>query len=251
MNVALFVTCLVDLIRPQVGMATVKLLEQANCNVIIPKQQTCCGQPAYNSGARKATKKIARQVIDHFLDYEYIIVPSGSCTGMIRTHYPELFKDEPAYRDKANRIAKHTYELTEFLHDIGNVPIQAELNKKVTYHASCASLRETKLAEQPYTLLRQVKGCEFIPLPEAHTCCGFGGTFCVKFPEISNKMVSDKVNNMLSTDADVLTSVDLGCLMNIIGKLQKEYGNKVKALHIAEILANEGHRPGLGESEGQ
>lgn len=248
-NVALFVTCLVDIMRPQVGVAAIELLKQANCEVVVPPQQTCCGQPAYNSGARKAAKKLSKQVIDHFSAFDYIVVPSGSCTGMIRKHYPELLNDDPVYQQKALDIAGRTYELIEFLNDICQLNVQATMNKSVTYHSSCASLREAGLKDQPYKLLGQVKGCKIKPLPEATTCCGFGGTFCVKFPEISNKMVTDKVQNIMGTQAEVLTSVDLGCLMNIVGKLQKQHGNKVKALHLAEILANQGKQAGIGEPE--
>ena len=194
-------------------------------------------------------KKLAKQVIDHFDTFEYTVVPSGSCAGMISKHFPKLLADEPAYHQKALTLAKRTYELTQFLSDVCHLDIQATLNQSVTYHSSCASLREVGLRQQPHHLLSQVEGCDIKPLPESTTCCGFGGTFCVKFPEVSNKMVSDKVEHVISTDANILTSVDLGCLMNIIGKLQKQHGNQVKALHLAEILANQGEQPGIGESE--
>ncbi len=249
MKVGLFITCLVDIMRPQAGFSSVKLLKKANCTVIIPPKQTCCGQPAYNCGAKKIAQKLARQVIRQFESFDYIVVPSGSCAGMLHKHYPKLLKDDKKFAEKAQQLAARTYELIRFLNDICHLKISAQLNRKVTYHSSCSSLRESGLTDQSQNLLNQVKGLETIPLEDADTCCGFGGAFCIKFPQISNKMTNDKVRNIVNTGAEILTSADLGCLMNIIGKLQKQHGNRVKALHIAEILAGYGEQPGIGESE--
>ena len=246
-TVGLLVTCLVDLFRPKIGFAAVKLLEDAGCQVTVPLQQTCCGQPAYNNGDRSDTKKIAKQVIATFERFDYVVVPSGSCGGMLAKHYPALFADDAAMRKRAHALAQRTYELVSFLVDVLGVDhVTAEYNHTVTYHDSCAGLRELKIKLQPRRLLKSVKGLTLTELPESEVCCGFGGTFCVKYPEISNKIVANKTNNIKSTQADTLLAGDLGCLMNMAGKLQRE-GCQVKVCHVAEVLADMADGPGIGD----
>ncbi len=246
-RVALFVTCLVDLYRPSVGFAAVKLLEDAGCSVEVPAAQTCCGQPAYNSGAKAITKEVARQVIETFRPYDYVVVPSGSCGGMIRAHYAELFADEPAWLERARELAGRTHELVSFLHDVLGVrAVDARWDGAITYHDSCSGLRELGVREQPRALLRSVAGLEIRELPYAEVCCGFGGTFCVKYPEISDRMVAEKIANIAKTDASLLLAGDLGCLLNMAGKLKRE-GSRVEVRHVAEVLAGAHDTPAIGE----
>ncbi len=246
-EVALFVTCLVDINRPSVGFAAVKLLEQAGYEVIVPDAQTCCGQPAYNSGDRRSTREIAANVIRIFKRYRYVVAPSGSCAGMIKKHYPELFKDDPLMLLEAENLASRTYELVSFLKDVCDyAPEGVKLDKKLTYHDSCSNLREMKVVDQPRALLGAVEDLEFVEAEDREACCGFGGTFCIKYSEISEEMVDRKIDNILATGADMLSAGDLGCLMNIAGRLHRK-GHKIKVLHIAEILAGMTDTPGLGE----
>jgi L-lactate dehydrogenase complex protein LldE len=237
-RVALFVTCLVDLFRPSIGFAAVKLLEDSGCVVEVPRQQTCCGQPAYNSGDRADAKAIARQVIAAFVGYDYVVAPSGSCAGMLRIHYPELFADEPAMLVQAEALAARTYELVSFLVDVrGMTHVAARCAGRATYHDSCSGLRELRVKAQPRKLLASVADLEFKELPGAEICCGFGGTFGVKYPEISDKMASDKIADIAATDADCVLAGDLGCLLQIAGKLTRA-GSRIAARHVAEVLAD-------------
>src|SRR5690348_2062019 len=237
-RVGLFVTCLVDLFRPTVGFAAVKLLEDAGCVVEVPAAQTCCGQPAYNSGDKADTKAIARQVIATFENYDYVVVPSGSCAGMIKQHYAELFADEPAMFQRVQHLAQRTYELVSFLADIrGVATVQARYHGTATYHDACSGLRELGVKEQPRRLLRGVAGLTLKELPGAEVCCGFGGTFCIKYPEISDKMVADKAADIAATGADTLLAGDMGCLLNMAGKLTR-LGKGVRVRHVAEVLAD-------------
>jgi L-lactate dehydrogenase complex protein LldE len=247
-HVALFVTCLVDLIRPSVGFAAVKLLEDAGCRVDVPEAQTCCGQPAYNMGNRADTAAIARQVIATFEPYEAVVVPSGSCAGMIIKHYAELFDQEPDWAARATALAARTHELVSFLVDVlGVSTVPAQYAGTATYHDSCSGLRELGIKKQPRALLASVSGLTLTELPGAEVCCGFGGTFCVKYPEVSNSIVTTKTEEIAATGADTLLAGDLGCLMNMAGKLQRQ-GQPVRAFHVAEILADMGeHTPALGE----
>jgi L-lactate dehydrogenase complex protein LldE len=236
-RVALFVTCLVDLYRPTVGFAAVKLLEEAGCTVEVPVQ-TCCGQPAYNSGDRADALAIARQVVTAFEGYDYVVAPSGSCAGMIREHYPELASDNPALFQRAQHLAKRTYELVSFLVDVmGKTEVAARYEGLATYHDSCSGLRELGVKQQPRRLLRSVAGLRLAELPGAEVCCGFGGTFCVKYPEISDKMASDKAADIVATGADTLLAGDMGCLLNMAGKLSRG-GHAVRVRHVAEVLAD-------------
>ena len=236
-SVALFVTCLVDLMRPSIGFAAVKLLEAAGCRVAVPEMQTCCGQPAYNSGDRKGTRRFARQVIEAFSPFDYVVAPSGSCAGMLKMHYPRLFDDDPAMRGKAEALAAKVHELVSFLVDVrGMESVQAAYRGSVAYHDSCSGLRELGIAEQPRALLRKIEGLKLVELAEREACCGFGGTFCVKYSDISNAMVARKTADIARTGADLVLAGDLGCLMNIAGKLKRE-GSSIEARHVAEVLA--------------
>ncbi|HJU15563.1 MAG TPA: (Fe-S)-binding protein [Stellaceae bacterium] len=246
-RVALFVTCLVDLFRPTVGFAAVKLLEEAGCTVEVPMTQTCCGQPAYNSGDRADARAIARQVIDAFAGYDCVVAPSGSCAGMIRVHYPELFADDPAVLPRARELAGRTFELVSFLVDVrGLKQVAARWDRLVTYHDACSGLRELGVKEQPRRLLAEVAGLRLTELPGAEACCGFGGTFCVKYPAISDKMVGDKEADIVATGAEAVLAGDLGCLLNIAGKLCR-HGRRVEVRHVAEVLAGmTGAAPPIG-----
>ena len=236
-RVALFVTCLVDLFRPTVGFAAVKLLEEAGCMVEVPRAQTCCGQPAYNSGDRANAKAIALQVIDAFAGYDYVVAPSGSCAGMIRQHYPEAFADDPALLPRAQELAARTWELVSFLVDVrGMQAVAARWERTTTYHDACSGLRELGVRDQPRRLLASVAGLALRELPGAEICCGFGGTFCVKYPDISDKMVDDKTADIAATGAEAVLAGDLGCLLNIAGKLTRQ-GRSIEVRHVAEVLA--------------
>jgi len=236
-RVGLFVTCLVDLYRPTVGFAAIRLLEAAGCQVEVPRAQTCCGQPAYNSGDRATTRDLARGILDAFGGFDYVVVPSGSCGGMLRVHLPTLFDDDPNLRGRAEALADKTYELVSFLADvIGLDGLAAAYPGTATYHDSCAGLRELGIKAQPRRLLRSVSGLEFIEMADPELCCGFGGTFCVKYPAISARMVADKVADITATRADTLLAGDLGCLLNMAGRLKRE-GSPIKSRHVAEVLA--------------
>jgi L-lactate dehydrogenase complex protein LldE len=248
-RVALFVTCLVDLFRPSVGFAAVKLLEQAGFTVEVPEAQTCCGQPAYNSGDRADAQAIARNTIKAFEGYDYVVAPSGSCGGMLRCHYPELLADDPQWAPRATALAACCYELTQFLVEIAKLDtIDTAFKSRVAYHDSCSSLREMNVKEQPRALLGQVKNLQISELAETEACCGFGGTFCVKFPDISNSMVERKTADIAASGADTLLAGDLGCLMNIAGKLKRQ-GSPVKVRHVAEVLAGMTDDAAIGEAE--
>ena len=236
-NVALFVTCLVDLMRPSVGFAAVKLLEDAGCAVSAPAVQTCCGQPAYNAGDRAHARAIAGQVIQAFEAFEYVVAPSGSCAAMIKRHYPGLFDDEPQWTARAEALAGRTFELTQFLRDVLQVDgIAARCQGLATYHDGCSGLRELGIQEQPRALLGLLGDLALRESSKAEACCGFGGTFCVKYPEISATILDEKVDDIAATGADTVIAGDLGCLLNIAGRLKRR-GLAVKARHVAEVLA--------------
>lgn len=248
MRVALFVTCLVDLFRPAVGFAAVKLLERAGCAVDVPRAQTCCGQPAYNNGDAATAKRIARQVITAFSDYPHVVIPSGSCAGMIVRHYPKLFEDDPVWLERARDLAERSVELTRFLSDrLGEDALEAAYAGRVAYHDSCSALRELDVRDEPRKLLARVAGLQLTEVPDGEVCCGFGGTFCVKYPQISERMVSDKVANIEASGADTVVSADMGCLLNIAGRL-KRLEKPVRVYHVAEILAGDTDgTPAIGE----
>ena len=248
-RVGLFVTCLVDLYRPNVGFAAVKLLQSAGYRVEVPEAQTCCGQPAFNSGDNHSTCDIARQVIEAFEDHDYVVGASGSCIGTIKAHYPGLFTDEPEWQTRAQALADKSHELTSFLTDIAGLDsVTARFDANVTYHDSCSGLRELGIKQQPRQLLDSVEGLSINEMPNSQTCCGFGGTFCVKFPEISTRLASDKVDSIGVSKADVLLGGDMGCLLNIGGRLQR-LDIPVKVYHVAEVLAGMANVPAIGEAE--
>ncbi len=246
-RVGLFVTCLVDLMRPSVGFAAVELLERAGCDVEVPLSQTCCGQPAYNSGDRAHAEAIARQVIEAFAGFDYVVAPSGSCAATIKHHYPQMFADDPDLTAKAEDLAARTFELVSFLTDVcGVTAVSSDYRGSVTYHDSCSGLREMGVQNQPRQLLASLDGVDLVEMEESDVCCGFGGTFCVKYPQISNKMVSEKAKRIESTGAELLLAGDLGCLMNMAGKLKRN-GSAVQARHVAEVLANRLDDPAIAQ----
>ncbi|MCB9948588.1 MAG: (Fe-S)-binding protein [Rhodospirillaceae bacterium] len=246
-RVGLFVTCLVDLFRPVVAFSAIRLLESAGCTVEVPRAQTCCGQPAYNSGDHADAAAIARQVITAFDGFDYVVAPSGSCAGMLREHYPMLLAEDAEWAPRAHRLAARTHELTSFLVDIrGMASVDGvHYDGTVTYHDSCSGLRELGVKAQPRRLLATVAGLQLQELPGAEICCGFGGTFCVKYPEISNKMVGDKARDIAATAADTLLAGDMGCLLNMAGKLTRD-GYDVRVRHVAEVLAGMLDEPPIG-----
>ncbi len=236
-RVALFVTCLVDLHRPSVGFAAIRLLESVGCQVEVPRAQTCCGQPAYNTGDRRTARDLAAGILEAFGGYDYVVVPSGSCGGMIAHHFPGLFADDPNLLAKAEALAGRTHELMEFLVDVMHmeaVPVRCDAT--ATYHDSCSGLREMGVKAQPRRLLASVAGLTLKEMADPDVCCGFGGTFCVKYPEISTRMVSDKARDIAATGADLLLAGDMGCLLNMAGRLSRE-GSTVQVRHVAEVLA--------------
>lgn len=248
-QVGLFVTCLVDLFRPTVGFAAIKLIEAAGCDVIVPKGQTCCGQPAYNSGDRRTTQDIARQVIAAFEPFDYVVAPSGSCGGTLKRHYPSILADDPAWRPRAEAFAGKVHELMSFLVDVrGMTAVEAAFAGSVTYHDSCSGLRELGISRQPRQLLGSVDGLELVEMDDADICCGFGGTFCVKYPDISNAIVERKTGNIAATGADTVLAGDLGCLMNIAGKLHRQ-NIPVASRHVAEVLADMTDTPPIGDAK--
>lgn len=257
MRIALFATCLIDTFRPSAGFAAIKLLEQAGYEVDVPEMQTCCGQPAYNNGDLESARKIAQQTINLFNDYKYVVIPSGSCAGMFIHHYPKLFEDNPDWQSKAMDLSRRCYEFTNFLHDISkNIysPVTGHDSDtpliSITYHDSCSSLREIGNKKQIRSLINTNKNLNLIELGDSETCCGFGGTFCVKYPEISEHMVNDKVASIIATRAEILTSADMGCLLNIAGRL-KRLNKPIKVFHIAEVLAGKTDKAGIGDVIGE
>ena len=224
--------------RPRIGFAALRLLEAAGCEVVVPQTQTCCGQPAYNSGDRTSALELARKVIQEFDSCEYIVAPSGSCAGMIRTHYADLFRDAPEELERAREVWERTYELTDFLVNVVKLErIPGELEATVTYHDSCAGLRELGVKDQPRALLSKVPGLTLKELNEAEQCCGFGGLFAVKFGEISTHIADRKCTNIEASGADAVVLGDLGCMLNIEGRLRRRGDVKTRVLHVAEVLA--------------
>ena len=245
-RVGLFVTCLVDLFRPTVGFAAIKLIEEAGCTAEVPMAQTCCGQPAYNSGDRADTKAIARNTIEAFEGFDYIVAPSGSCAGMLKKHYPGLFQGDAKWEARAGAFAAKVHELVSFLADIcGMQSVAVRQDATVTYHDSCSGLRELQIKAQPRALLNSIEGLKLVELKDADVCCGFGGTFCVKYSDISNAIVEQKTACITASGADTLLAGDLGCLMNMAGKLKRE-GSGVAVRHVAEVLAGMTDTPPIG-----
>ena len=232
-------TCLVDLVRPKIGFAAIKLLESAGCEVIVPGAQTCCGQPGYNSGAREISKTLARKVLAEFGDCDYVVAPSGSCSGQVKCHYVEdLFRDAPE-RSAFEQLAAKWYELSEFLVDVLKVEkMPARFDGLITYHDSCAGLRELGVKAQPRQLLEK-SGAKIAEMAECEKCCGFGGTFSVKLGDISTRMAHNKCLNIRLSGAPTVVGGDLGCLLNIEGRLRRAGDHDTRVVHFAEILAGE------------
>ena len=248
-SVYLFVTCLADLMRPSVAFASIRLLEQAGCSVHVPMAQTCCGQPGYNSGEYDAAISLARQTIETFESAQYVVAPSGSCAGMIVEHYPKLLEGQ--WRERALALAEKTYELTSFLSDVmklKHAPAVSTELPDITYHDSCAGMRELGIKQQPRQLLKDLCDVDVVEMQQTEVCCGFGGTFCAKMPDISSKMVDDKLRNAGETKAAILTGGDLGCLLNIAGRAKRE-GLDIEVRHVAEILAGDLYSPAIGEGD--
>ena len=237
MRVGLLVTCLADLMRPSIGLAALKLLERAGCDVVVPTTQTCCGQPGYNSGDRPAAQALARKLISEFNDCDYVVVPSGSCSGMIKTHYAELLSDLPEAGAKAEWLAARTWELTDFLVNVVKLDaVDAHFDGTVTYHDSCAGLREMGVKTQPRELLAKVAGLSIREMQDAEQCCGFGGTFAIKYGDISTRLADLKCDEVQKSKADALVLGDLGCMLNIEGRLRRRGDHRTRVLHVAEVL---------------
>lgn len=236
MKVSLFVTCLADQMYPDVAESVVRLLHRYGCEVDLPELQTCCGQPAFNSGYQEEARVVARNLIRAFEHSDYVVSPSGSCTGMVHHYYPDLFKDDPVWRDKTEALVAKTYEFAQFLVNVlGVKDLGASFPHKVTYHPSCHATRLLGIREEPMALLDGVQGMEFVDLPKKEDCCGFGGTFAVKMADMSEAMVCEKAAHVCETGAEVLVGTDMGCLMNIGGRLNKE-GKPVRVMHLAQLL---------------
>ena len=240
MRVGLFVTCLVDLMRPSIGFAALKLLDRPGVEVVVPERQTCCGQPAYNSGDRDDAIALARKFVEEFEGFDHVVAPSGSCSGMVRTHYAELLSGDPAWKSRAERLGARTWELTQFLVDVLKVDfVPGRFDGTVTYHDSCAGLREMGVKGQPRALLGKVAGLSLAEMAECETCCGFGGTFSVKFGDISARLADDKCRHVEASGADAVVLGDLGCMLNIEGRLRRRGHASTQVLHVAEVLAGE------------
>jgi L-lactate dehydrogenase complex protein LldE len=236
-TVTLFIQCLVDSIYPEVGEAMVQIFRKLGIGLACPTRQTCCGQPAFNAGYRREARAAAKRFINIFEAAEIIVCPSGSCVTMVRHHYTQLFNADTAWRGRAEQVAGKTFELTEYLVDVlGVEDLGAHYDGKLTYHDSCHLLRSLRIKEQPRKLLRKVSGAEFVEMYDSDRCCGFGGSFAVKYPDISTAMLTDKVNNIIDSGADAVVGCDMGCLMNIQGMLSRK-GAAVRTMHIAQILA--------------
>ena len=238
MRLALYVTCLVDLMRPSVGFAALRLLEGLGGEVFVPEGQTCCGQPAWSAGNRALASDLARKAIAELEGYDAVVIPSGSCTDQIRNVYPQLFADDAQWGPRARALAARTYELTSFLADLAKPDLaSAEFDGSVTYHDSCKGLRELGIKRQPRELLMQVRGLSLKEMPDCEECCGFGGAFSVKFGAVSTQIVDRKCDAILAAGADAVVGGDLGCLLNIEGRLRRRGDETTRVLHIAEVLA--------------
>lgn len=241
---SLFVTCIIDQLYPQAGVSAVNVLRRLGVEVDFPMDQTCCGQPLYNAGFAKQSRKLAKRVLESFKESEYVVVPSGSCAAMMKVFFPDLFRDDPTLSNQAEALAGKVYEFSQFLNDVVGVD-QAVGSQAgtVTYHPSCHLLREMDVKDQPLAVLGRVQGLRVEELPNAETCCGFGGSFAIKFPHISEGMLGDKISNIEATGAESVVSCDMGCLMNIEGALTRK-GSSIKVRHLAEILDQAELSPG-------
>lgn len=239
MRVSLFVTCIVDQVWPAVGVSTVEVLRRLGCTVDFDQRQTCCGQPAFNTGYRDEARALARRSIEIFEEggHDAVVSPSGSCTAMVH-HYAELFPEEPEWRERAYRLAARTHELSSFLVNVMGVEeVGARFEGRLTWHDACHALRDLRVKEEPRRLLGRVQGAELVELPNAENCCGFGGTFSVKYPEISVAILDQKIDAIEAADVDAVVAADASCLMQIGGRLARR-GSRAKAMHLAEVLAS-------------
>lgn len=236
----MFITCLVDLMRPEIAEATVRLLESAGCTVEVPMAQTCCGQPGYNSGDTASARDLARKFLAEFEHFDHVVLPSGSCGGMIRRHYPSMFADDPDLRVRMEAVAQRTWELTAFLHDvIGLTSLPGRFEGVVTYHDSCSGLRELGVQAQPRALLALQPGVTLVEMKDARACCGFGGTFAVKYGDISTAIVDEKIERIHASGAPCVVLGDLGCMLNIEGRLRRTGDTATRVLHVAQVLAGD------------
>jgi L-lactate dehydrogenase complex protein LldE len=240
MRIGLFVTCLVDAVRPEIGFSVLKLLEAAGHEVVVPESQTCCGQPAYNSGDTRTARDLAVKLVAEFESFDALVVPSGSCGGQIKVQYPELFHDQPDLRVRVERLAAKTYELTDFLVNVIKLTqLPGDFTGTITYHDSCAGLRELGVKAQPRSLLSMLPGVNLVEMKDCEQCCGFGGTFSVKYGDISGAIVDEKCRNVKATEADAVVLGDLGCILNIEGRLRRTGDERTRVLHIAQVLAGD------------
>ena len=244
MRVGLMVTCLVDVMRPEIGLSAIKLLEAAGCEVAVPEAQTCCGQPAYSAGNKAAARALAEKFLNEFEQFDYIVIPSGSCGGTIRTHYADIFDDAPAALARYQRIQQRVYELTDFLVNVVKLDalpaaMPTAFRGSVTYHDSCSGLRELGVESQPRALLAKREGIALTEMPHARQCCGFGGAFAVKYGDISTAIVDEKCEYIQSSGADAVVLGDLGCMLNIEGRLRRMGDHKTRVLHVAQVLAGD------------
>ncbi len=240
MRVALFITCLVDLMRPEIAESSVTLLESAGCTVEVPMTQTCCGQPGFNSGDTASARELARKFLAEFEGFEYVVVPSGSCGGMIRHHYPTLFADDPDLRRRIDDLSARTWELTAFLHDVIKLKqLPGRFDGAVTYHDSCSGLRELGVQAQPRALLALNPSIRLTEMKDARACCGFGGTFSVKYGDISSAIVDEKIDRIRASGAPCVVLGDLGCMLNIEGRLRRTGDTTTRVLHVAQVLAGD------------
>lgn len=240
MRVGLFVTCLIDLMRPDIGFSVVKLLEHAGCDVMVPQAQTCCGQPGYNSGDRVAARDLAEKVLREFEQFDYVVVPSGSCGGMIRHHYDDLFRDDPELHGRYARLQPKVYELTDFLVNVVRLEnLPSQFSGHITYHDSCSGLRELGVKAQPRALLAQLPGVTVTEMPDCEACCGFGGTFSLKYGDISTAIVDEKCASIAGSGADAVVLGDVGCMLNIEGRLRRTGNEHTRVLHVAQVLAGD------------
>ncbi len=240
MRVGLFVTCLVDAVRPEIGFSALKLLELAGCEVVVPEAQTCCGQPAYNSGDFTTARELAEKVLREFEAFDFVVLPSGSCGGQIKVQFLELFRDRPDLKDRIERLAGKTYELTDFLLNVAKIEaLPPGFSGHITYHDSCAGLRELGVREQPRALMAKLSGVRVTEMKDCQQCCGFGGTFSIKYGDISGAIVDEKCRNIQASGADAVVLGDLGCILNIEGRLRRIGDEKTRVLHVAQVLAGD------------
>lgn len=241
MRVALFVTCLVDLMRPSVGFAALKLLAAAGCEAVVPRSQTCCGQPAWSAGDTAAAAALAKKTIAELEGFDYVVIPSGSCADHVKNNYPELLAADPEWSARAAALAGRTWELSAFLADVLKLEaVPGSFDGSVTYHDSCKGLRALGIKRQPRQLLAKVTGLEMKEMEGCEECCGFGGAFSVRFGGISTAIVDRKCDAVAAAGADAVVGGDLGCLLNIEGRLRRRGDEKTRVLHLAEVLAGEG-----------